>query len=196
MTSFDILLVIVVVVAAVMGYRKGIIMQIAAIGGLVAGVLLCRIGGDEAAVFVAGLRAHSEGVDVPCPGYFDKAAANIALFALGNIAVRIVARVCRKVTRVLALGLLDRLAGAAFTLFEWLLVFSLCMNVYFMVKPETKTAELSTIENGRVAEAVLSLGPAVLGWATTAMENHRSPGVVDNQAEEGQADASDTLTEL
>lgn len=182
MTSFDIILVIVVVVAVVIGFRRGIITQIAAIGGLVAGIVLCRLFGDQASMFVAGLHLKPDEGGELIPSYFDKAVGNIALFAAGNIGLRIVARFFRRVTHAMSLGLLDRLAGGAFALFEWLLVLSLCLNLYYVINPDTKCNELSSFDEGKVVEAVGQLAPTVLGWATDAMErqNLKCGEIVDN----------------
>ena len=62
-------------------------------------------------------------------------------------------------------GGLDRLAGALFGLFKWMLVLSILLNLWVMVKPGTDVTAMSALGNGHAIEAIMGLAPAVLGWA-------------------------------
>ena len=161
MTKLDIFILIVFVVSVAWGFRKGVIVQAGALGGLILGVLLCHIGGDYIAAMIA-----SKGADAATqPGYVDKVMANIILFIIGYLSVRIVAHFFKTVVRSLSLGVLDRIAGALFSCFEWMLALSILLNLWLLVKPATPFLAMSTIGNGHAIEAILSLAPALLGWA-------------------------------
>ena len=71
----------------------------------------------------------------------------------------------RGVTHALQIGFLDRVAGALFCLFEWMVVLSLALNLWVIVKPTADVCKHSTIFNGHAVEAVMGLAPKVLGWA-------------------------------
>ena len=76
-----------------------------------------------------------------------------------------VAHFCKQLTHALALGGLDRLGGAVFSLFQWMLVLSILLNLWQMVKPSTNFLAMSTLGNGHAIEAVMGLAPGLLGWA-------------------------------
>ena len=126
MTKLDIFILIVFVVSVAWGFRKGVIVQAGALGGLILGVLLCHIGGDYIAAMIA-----SKGADAAAhPGYVDKVMANIILFIIGYLSVRIVAHFFKTVVRSLSLGVLDRIAGALFSCFEWMLALSILLTLH------------------------------------------------------------------
>ena len=157
MTTLDIVILVVFVASLAIGFKKGIIVQVGSLGGILFGVVLCRLLGTRLTGVIAG-------ADVP--GYIDSVLANIILFVGGFLSVKIVAHFCKQLTHALALGGLDRLAGALFGLFQWMLVLSILLNLWVTVKPGTDFLAMSTLGNGHAIEAVMGLAPAVLGWAT------------------------------
>lgn len=157
MTTLDIVLLIVFVVSVVLGFRKGMMVQAGSLGGILLGVVLCHLFGDRCAALIAGTQS---------PTYVDCVLANIIIFIAGYLSVRAVAHFFKKLTHALALGGLDRLGGAVFSLFQWMLALSIVLNLWHMVKPTTNFLALSTLGNGHAIEAVMSLAPGLLGWAT------------------------------
>ena len=157
MTTLDIVLIIVFVVSVVLGFRKGIIVQAGSLGGIIFGVVLCHFFGDRCAMLLAGAGET--------PGYVDCVLANIIVFVAGYLSVKAVAHFCKELTHALALGGLDRIGGAVFSLFQWMLVLSIVLNLWQMVKPSANFAAHSTLGNGHAIEAVMGLAPAMLGWA-------------------------------
>lgn len=157
MTTLDIILLIVFVVSVALGFRKGMIVQAGSLGGILLGVLLCHIFGDRCAAMIAGAGE--------APTYVDCVLANIIMFVVGYLSVRAVAHFCKQLTHALALGGLDRLGGAVFSLFQWMLVLSILLNLWQMVKPSTNFLAMSTLGNGHAIEAVMGLAPGLLGWA-------------------------------
>ena len=91
--------------------------------------------------------------------------ANVILFIAGFLGVKAVAHFFKSVTHALALGGLDRVAGALFSLFEWMLVLSLLLNLWLVIKPQTDIHALSTLGNGHAIEAIVNLAPKLLGYA-------------------------------
>lgn len=156
MTALDVIILTVFVGAVAVGFYRGVIVQVGAVAALLAAVVLSRLGGDV----LAGIFASPE-----APSVFDTVVAKAVLFILGYVGVRVVAALCKKATHALSLGGVDRLAGALFCLFQWMLVLSLLINLWLVIKPGTPLEELSTLANGHAAPAIARLAPAVLGWA-------------------------------
>jgi uncharacterized membrane protein required for colicin V production len=130
--------------------------QVGAVAAVVFATLLCRLGGG----FLAGVIAGAEE-----PSVFDIVVAKAILFVVGYLAVRLVALLFKKVTHALSLGVLDRIGGVLFCLFQWMLVLSLLINFWLVIRPDSSLAEMSTLANGHAAPAIARLAPAVLGWA-------------------------------
>lgn len=162
MTTLDIIILIVFAGSVLIGFRSGLLRQVGSLGGLVAGVLLCRIGSAWLSAVIAG---HGADGAPSAPTYTDIVLAHLILFIAGFCCVKAVAHFCRRLTHALSLGIVDRLAGVLFCLFEWMLVLSLILNLWLIVKPQTSIASMSTLANGHAAPAIVSLAPKVLGWA-------------------------------
>lgn len=162
MSAIDILIIFVFIVSLIYGFRKGVIIQIGAVGGVVVGILACRLFGHWLTGVFAGDGADEN--DIYISGVF----ANVLLFLAGYISARIVARLVKTVTNALCLSIVDRLAGALFSLFQWFLVMSLLMNIWQAFRPDIDVTAKSTIGNGRAAKAIMNLSPKVLGSETAS----------------------------
>lgn len=155
MTTLDIVILIVFVASVAIGFMRGIIVQAGSLGGIIFGVLLCHIFGGLLTGVIAG------GGDA---GYVDSVLANVILFVAGFLSVKVVAHFCKKLTHALALGGLDRLAGAVFSLLQWMLVLSILLNLWCVVKPATDFRAMSDIGNGHAIEFIMAFAPKLLGW--------------------------------
>lgn len=162
MTTLDIIILIVFAGSVLIGFRSGLLKQVGSLGGLVAGIVLCRLGSAWLSAVIAGREANG---DPSAPTYTDIVLAHLILFIAGFCCVKTVAHFCRQLTHALSLGIVDRLGGVLFCLFEWMLVLSLILNLWLIIKPQTSIAAMSTLANGHAAPAIVSLAPKVLGWA-------------------------------
>ncbi len=156
MTTLDVIILAVFVGSVAYGFYRGVIIQVGAVAAIVFAVVASRLGGYPLAEFIAGGDA---------PSSLDVVVAKVIVFIAGYLGVRAVASLFKKMTHALALGGLDRLGGAVFSLFQWMLVLSLLINLWLVIKPGASLAELSTLANGHAAPAIARLAPALLGWA-------------------------------
>lgn len=164
MHLLDIVLLIVVFGSLFWGCYKGVITQAGALGGVVFGVLLCWFAGP----WLAGVIESGEigaAAESAVPGQATRVLAGIILFVVGFLTVKAVAGFFKSVTHALSLGFFDRLAGGLFCLAQWLLLMSLLLNLWSLVRPQTDWKALSTLGNGHAIEFVLSFAPKLLGWA-------------------------------
>jgi len=161
MTTLDIVILVVFVCSVAFGFWKGLIVQAGALGGILFGVILCHLCG----AWLAGVIAAHGTAGGAQPTYVDSVLANIILFVAGFLSVKVVAHFFKQLTHALALGALDRLGGAVFSLFQWMLVMSILLNLWLVIKPGTNFLAMSTIGNGHAIEAIMALAPKLLGWA-------------------------------
>lgn len=156
MTTLDVLILIVFLASAAYGFWKGVIVQVGAVAAILFAVVLCRLGG----AWLAGVIAGHEAVTST-----DVIIAKVILFIVGYLSVRFVAGLLKKATHALQMGALDRLGGAVFSVFQWMLVLSLLLNLWFVIKPEPSINEMTTLANGHAGPFILRLAPDILGWA-------------------------------
>lgn len=167
MTALDIIIVVVALGSVFMGIRKGVISQIGSLGGLVMAILVSRaLGGRFAEAMAAGsLPGMTPVAEEGVPTYFQLLLAHAILFVACYLTVKVVVHFCKSITNALSLGFVDRLLGGVFSLFKWMLLLSLLLNFWLVLKPETEWASLSTLGNHHAVEFVVALAPQVLGWA-------------------------------
>lgn len=159
MSWLDIVIVTVAVLAVVYGVRKGFIVQIGALGGVIAGIVLCRLFARGLADFLTPAKAVTDS------RYAYDVCAYVVLFLAGYFGVRLIAHGLKQISSALCLSLVDRLLGAIFSLFEWLLILSVLMNVWQAFSPNRSVATYGKLMNEQPAEFVLKLAPTTLGAA-------------------------------
>lgn len=164
MSGIDILMLIVFVGAVIFGYRKGVIVQMGAVGGVIVGILACRLFGAWFAGILGGVTSSDAGsIDV---GYVNGVIANVILFILGYVAARLVARLVKTVTHAVKLAIIDRLCGVVFCLFEWFLILSILLNIWLIIRPDADVTAMSRLGGGRAVKVVIDLAPTVFGSET------------------------------
>lgn len=161
MSGIDTLIVAVSVGAILYGLYKGVIAQIGTLGGIVAGIAACRLVAARFTPIVAGLTKWD--ADNPIGGYIDSIIANLIIFALTFVIVKLLSQMVRAIACTLSLGMLDRLAGMLVTLFSWLLALSLLLNAWQAIKIHDNLSEKGKLLDGRLAKCVIDLGPKILG---------------------------------
>lgn len=165
MSIIDILILVIFVAAAAYGWWRGMIVQIGSLAGVLLGILLCRLFGDQFTNFLINTFG-GDGPVSPDTAYATGVAANVVLFILGFIAAKLVARVIKAVTQAARLSLIDKLCGVVFSLFEWFLIFSILLNIWQAFNPSDPILKKSTLGDGRAAHAIFNLAPNVLGNET------------------------------
>lgn len=164
MTVLDIVILAVFIGSAVYGLWRGLVVQIGAIAGIVVGILACRLFGEWGTGVVSSIMPQlSDSASTAM--YINSVIANIILFVLGYSLVRILASVVKTVAHALFLGAVDRILGALFSVFQWMLVLSIVLNVWQMFASGKSVASYSTLAGGKAAAAVEGLAPTVLGFA-------------------------------
>lgn len=160
MTALDVTILLIALVSAVYGYRRGIIRQVGAIAGVAAGVLACRFFGGALSEYFAGNNPSADHV------YITGVFTNVVLFIAGFIGAWLVCRVIKCVSSTLHLSAIDRLCGAAFSLVSWFFVFSLLLNVWQALKPQTDVMASANLFSGKPGEMIIDLAPTVIGSET------------------------------
>jgi membrane protein required for colicin V production len=150
----DIILIILLGLAAFRGLRRGLILELATFVALFAGILA----GFYFSALVSGLL--EKGFDYH--GKYINIISFIIIFIVVLVLVRLLAKVIEKAVKAIALGWLNKIAGAVFSVLKTALILSIL--IYFLnrfdedkhlIKPETRSASL-------LFPLVEKLAPAVI----------------------------------
>ncbi len=138
--------------ALVLGGRRGFMAQTGTFIGIIAGVIVCRVFGDELA------SAFTSPTDTPGTRMLHTVLAYVVLFGVCYLGGRLIGSALRGTIKVLHLGWADRIAGAVLKLCEYLLIFSILLNLWIALFPDT---QLNSKRAG-LTDFVVEFAPVVL----------------------------------
>ncbi len=162
MSLIDSIILIIVVVGLVLGYIKGLVKQLSTICGIVLGVVACHLWGDWATRVLVEIVPES--ATWPAPEYTTGIIANIILFLIIFLGIKIIGAMFKSALEKLHLGLLDKMAGALFCTFKYLLVVSIVLNVAYVIAPDNTI--LSRNAGNKPLQLTMDLAPSLLGVGT------------------------------
>ena len=162
MSIIDIVIVVVFVGAIIYGLYKGIISQLGSLGGIILGIIACRIFGDSVAGLISDIfPAISDNAQTAA--FANSVIANVLVFIIAYFLVKIAAKAIKSLTHALCLGFIDRILGAIFGLFKWCLVLSIVLNLWLVISPNSQIVSGSSIAGGMAAKTILDLAPTLFG---------------------------------
>lgn len=167
--AIDILILVAVVVGGVIGFNKGIVSQIGQIAAVLVGIVAARMFGAQLADVFSGADA---------PTTLESVSGYGVAFLGAYCLTWLVARMVRTVFHTVHLGILDRLAGAAFKVLQWALMLSLAVNFYLLV---TGDDERLHDPQSPWRQAVVDLAPATLGYLSDLTHNNQGVKSVNPQ---------------
>ncbi len=172
MTTIDIVIIGLLIVTAVAGYRRGFLRQLGVVAGVVAGIAACRLlSGDFAQWLEAKdfFKSMMSGAPEVVTRHAAGVVASTAIFIAAYIAVHIIVGMMRGIVHGVALGFVDSCLGMITSVFVGFLVLSIILNVCQAFKQGGSVIDKSTLAGGRVAEVVLDLAPRTFGVATAML---------------------------
>lgn len=183
MTFVDVLILLIALGALVIGWRKGLIKQLASLVSWAVGIIVCLFLGDE--VTQLFLAINPEAANWPLASITVKAVALSILFLVVTLVIRVIAYVTRKVVKVARLGCLDRIGGAALFAFKYMFLLSIVLNLLYAYNPDADTFGTKHMLNNKPYEITLDLMPRVLGadvMPSDSLKLYREPVAGDSIA--------------
>ncbi|MCM1331434.1 MAG: CvpA family protein [Bacteroides sp.] len=157
--DLDIILCVIAGVAFIYGLYKGFIAQLASIGGLILGIIACRLFHQQVGELVTSLFPDT----FTSPGVA-MATGCIVLFIIVYFFISAFARLLRHITHALCVGWLDRLLGGVASAFKLLLLCSIILNIWHFIAPESPIFTISKmLMDGKPFNAVMELAPKIFG---------------------------------
>lgn len=161
MSFVDIVILLIVVLGAIIGFMKGMLSQISSIGGIILGLVACNLFGKWATGIFGQLVPESAGW--PYAEVTVTAVANIVLFILVFLSVMLLGGTLKSIVKSLKLGIIDKVGGLLLCVFKWMLAFSIVLNVWHTIKPDSDTFTTCHMMNNVPFEVALDLAPFTFG---------------------------------
>lgn len=158
--TIDILIYIAIGIAAIVGYRMGIIQQVGSLSALLLALLACYFFGDVATDCAALFMGADSATALPQEEYWGAMLlGHILLFVAVWLSVGIISRLLKKIAKAACLGPIDGLFGATFMTLKILIAISIILNIWAFIAPENDFLNSGSQTTKFTAE----LCPALLG---------------------------------
>lgn len=160
MNTTEALIIIVLGASLVYGLYKGIIGQLSSLAGLIAGLLVARVmASPTASVLTSFLPSvfttHTLALVVSA----------VVIFILVFFGVGAVARLSRRLSKILMVEWLDKLLGAIFSMFKWTFILSIFLNAWYLIAPYSGAFSAPRFIGSEIFRAIMHLAPDLFGIA-------------------------------
>lgn len=142
MNILDIIIVIVLVLGAINGFRKGFFYEAAGLIGLVAGIYLAVLLTDIAGTIAETLTSWNIGAV--------KVTVFIIIFILVVILVRLIGNALTKLFKAIYLNFLNRIAGLFFGLLKWAFLLAVLITIIEYLDSSEHIISENLVENSRL----------------------------------------------
>jgi len=165
MNYIDIILLILIILSAIGGFKNGLITELASLAALILGIW--------------GAIQFSDITTDLLIKYFDLKSdyLNIISFAVTFIVivilVHIVAGVINKMVDVGVLGIANKLGGMVFGVFRSILFLSIVLMVFDKIDEDVKILPENAKENSRMYEPIRNIAPSIFPFIDIWNDNHK-----------------------
>ena len=161
MTFVDIIIMLIVVGGLVLGYRKGLIGQLASLLSWIVAIVLCYKGGELAqSLFLSIVPSAAQW---PLASITVRTVSLAFTFVIILLALRLIARLFKGALDVAKLGFLDRAGGSLLFMFKYAFILSIALNLLYAINPDMDTFATEHMLNNKPYEFTLDLMPRILG---------------------------------
>jgi membrane protein required for colicin V production len=162
MNIIDILILISLIIAAISGFMKGLILSVASFVGFFLGIIVSfRFAGSVQQILMD--LTGSEGRYLYFIGF-------LICFVLVTLVVHFIGKAIEKAVELVALGFLNRLTGAAFGVLKSLLVFSALIYALAYIDPDKRLITLEQQESSFFYQPLEKILPSVLPFIRHHLE--------------------------
>ncbi|MCP9612589.1 CvpA family protein [Coprobacter tertius] len=159
MGYFDIFIGGILCIGIISGLMRGLVRQIGSLASLVLAIVGSYLFGNFTETLLIGL------FDVPLS--ISHSLAYLLTFLVIYLVGRLIAYFCLRVVRWVQLGFLDRLAGAVFSVFKYVLIISIFINIYEFIDRDSHWMSKSKKENSYFYACVREVAPTLFSLAVS-----------------------------
>ncbi len=174
MNYIDIILLVLLFLAAINGFRKGLIAEVASLAALILGIWgAIKFSYVTSEFLVENFNIQTQHLNI---------ISFVVTFIVIVILVHIVGSTINKLAETVMLGFVNKLAGLVFGVLRSALILSIILVVFDKIDEDVHILSESTKENSRMYEPIRSFAPSIFpfieGWELDLKENRAKEHVV------------------
>ncbi len=167
MNYIDIILFILLVLSAIGGFRKGLVVELASLAALILGIWgAIKFSGITAGFFVEQFDAKWDHLQL---------ISFVVTFVIIVILVHLVGAVVDKLVKTVMLGFVNRLAGLVFGIARGALFLSIVLLIVDRIDQSVQLLPESAKAQSRMYEPIKNFAPSLLPFIDFWNDDHRPP---------------------
>ncbi|WP_167605945.1 CvpA family protein [Maribellus sediminis] len=174
MNYIDIILLILLILAAVSGFKKGLVAEVASLAALILGIW----GAIEFSYITSDFLVENFDLKTDHLNII----SFVVTFVVIVILVHIVGNVVNKMLETVMLGFVNKLAGLVFGVLKSALILSILLVVFDKIDEDVHILPEKTKENSRMYEPIRSFAPSIFpfieNWSINGDKKNRDSHVV------------------
>lgn len=167
MNYIDFIIVLIVLVGALYGLIRGIFRQLGSLGGLVMGILVARLFGRPFGSLLQQMFDMPTGVS--------RIVAYSLLFLVVYLVCLQLMKLVHHISHQVALGWLDRLGGALFGAFKYLVILSIVLNIVHIINSKIHLLPTHDAMASHCYQYTLRVAPALFAIAQEQLAAGNKP---------------------
>ncbi|MEN8117556.1 MAG: CvpA family protein [Bacteroidota bacterium] len=153
MNYIDIILGILLILAAISGFKKGLIVELASLAALILGIWGAIEFSDITSEFlIENFDLQTEYLNI---------ISFVVTFVVIVILVHVVGNVVNKLVETVMLGFINKLAGLVFGVLKSALILSIILVVFDKINEDVEIISKKAKENSRMYEPIRSFAPSI-----------------------------------
>jgi len=173
--NLDTIIIICITIGVVYGLITGIIKQVISLVSLIIAILLS---GAVASRIRHGMLMHIPNENLWIPSGIQNALFFIIAFILIIAIFTVAAKVIDKIISYTPVGILNRLFGALFGAFIWVLSLSILLNFMVVFDSESRIITKQAKENSVYYERVVMLFPTIFPYINDFLRTQKCPTII------------------
>lgn len=157
---YHFILLIVAAVAIFIGYRKGLIKQMAGIVGIILGIVSVHVFSDSVEPIIREQYPSFKG------GFLEDYTYSVVTACVVFLAVyavmQLLSFVFKHILGAMDLGVLNSLLGSVFCVFKFMVVMSVLYNIIISIDSDSSLVDYCNADDGNIVGVVMCLAPALL----------------------------------
>jgi membrane protein required for colicin V production len=167
MNYLDFIIIALVIISAISGYKKGLIHQLASLAALILGIFLAVKFSKLVAPFILNHFTSSENIA--------KVSAFFAIFILVVIAVLLLGKFLHKTFEDVELGLINKISGSIFSIAKTIFILSAIMVLLRLSIIHLNWPNTNDIEKSALYKPVEAMAPSIFPYLKMEEEQKVNP---------------------
>lgn len=157
---YHLILIIVAAIAIIIGFRKGLVKQLASLLGIIAGVIAAQLFHEDIEPLVREqLPSIAEHF---ASDYAYSVLTSCIIFLAVYFGISLLSFILKRFIEALNLGIINSIGGSLFCTFKYMLVMSVIFNIIISIDPDSSLTDYCDADDGNIVDTVMSLAPMIL----------------------------------